>query len=78
MIHLYRYVAGVRLRYCSSCAAWKVHSSANFHAHAARKFGLQTTCAACMRESCRARSLAKTRRYTQNREYAKAAIAGRI
>lgn len=77
---LYRLADGVRERFCTRCGEWRVHAPPNFYVQVKKNesFFLHTTCALCCREISREIMRRKQAAYRAQREYAKAAIGGRI
>jgi hypothetical protein len=74
----YRIVDGQRERFCTVCATWKTHQHPTFSLCSAKPFGLQTTCAVCLLAQSKAHHQRKEAHYRAQREYARAAIAGKL
>jgi hypothetical protein len=74
----YRHTAGVRERLCGGCGRWLPHDRQHFYAHATKPHGLQSQCIGCIGSKARAHSQRKSAAQTQARQYARAAIEGRV
>lgn len=74
----YRHVAGARERLCTGCGRWVPRTADHFYKYAGAADGLQSRCIECVRPAMRERMRAKARRQTQARQYARAAIEGRV
>ena len=74
----YRVVDGVRERLCTGCWRWVPRTIQYFYKYSAAADGLQSRCIECVRPAMRERMRAKAKRQTQARQYARAAIAGRL
>jgi hypothetical protein len=74
----YRIVDGQREHLCVPCNRWLAHDRAHFYAHPGAKFGLTTDCIDCMRSRNRERSRSITRAEQRQRQFARAAFAGKL
>lgn len=69
---------GERERFCGGCQRWFPHDSTAFYRHHGKPFGLQSQCIECIGAKAREHSRRKAQRQTRERQYARAAAAGRI
>lgn len=65
-------------RQCTGCKLFKPRGIDHFYKDAKKPDGLSSRCVDCIRTAMRERSRKKSAHQTQQRQYAKAAIEGRI